>query len=166
MKIISVTLLIAFSVFFFNLQVFGHDACQSQRSALSQAESELSTAKAKTTTAIGIAAALAAAIELDRTDPNGRQRPMTNQEKVAIAAAGAAVIWAQDAENDARKKVNSKQTDVNNCVKLDSRDCDNDGYSDDCSRLHTQSVSSCECNCDSGAYGCECGSCSSYINNN
>ena len=68
MKIISVTLLIAFSVLFLNVQVFGHDPCMSQRGALSRAESALSTAKGLTTTAISVAVAYAAAVELDRTD--------------------------------------------------------------------------------------------------
>lgn len=37
MKIISVTLLIAFSFLFLNVDVFGHDPCQSEQTALDDA---------------------------------------------------------------------------------------------------------------------------------
>ena len=166
MKIISVTLLIAFSVFFFNVQGFGHDACQSQRDALASAKQTLSAAQKDFNTKSVALGLLYAKIDKDRTGPDGTQRSYNATELALIAAAGKLVADAGIAVSNAQKTVNSKQQAVNNCVKLDSRDCDNDGFYNDCSILHTQSRTSCECNCDYGAYGCECGSCSSYLNNN
>lgn len=52
-----------------------------------------------------------------------------------------------------------------NCKDNAYRDCDNDGREDDCQTAHTQSVSTCECHCGPGKYGCECGSCSTSYNN-
>lgn len=161
MKIISVTLLMAFSLFFFNVQVFGHDACQSQRDALASARQKLSSAQDNLEEKAAALAVLTGLIEDARTDPVTKvRRPYTKAEKAAIAYAGKLVVDAGMAVNSAQKAVNSKQQAVTNCVKLDSRDCDNDDKYDDCSRLHTQSQTSCECNCDYGAYGCECGPCS------
>lgn len=86
--------------------------------------------------------------------------PYTNPEIAILASLTAAVIVCQDDLSDAQSTRDSKKIALENCRLLDTRDCDNDGNYDDCSIVHTQSQTSCECNCNYGAYGCECGACS------
>lgn len=156
MKIISVTLLIAFSVFSLNVQVFGHDPCSSERTAYEDAEDAVTSASA----ALGIAIAAESGYIWQLYEQNKPPLPYTKAEKAMLAILTAAVVKCQDDLSKAQSKRDSKKIALENCVLLDTRDCDNDGSYDDCSIAHTQSVSTCECNCNYGAYGCECGSCS------
>ena len=156
MKIISVTLLIAFSVFSLNIQVFGHDPCSSERS-------EYDTAAAAVTRAgirLGLAISAEAGYIWQLYEKGKPPLPYTKAELFLLAVLAANIVDAEDVLDAAESTRDSKKIALENCVLLDTRDCDNDGAYDDCSILHTQSVTSCECNCNYGAYGCECGSCS------
>ncbi len=89
---------------------------------------------------------------------------MTNQEKVNIAAFAAAVVWAKQVENNARKKVNSKQRDLDRCIERNTRNCGNGSR---CEIAHTRNVTSCDCAGNTWNYGsCPCGPSSSSQNNN
>ncbi len=162
MKIISVTLLIAFFVFL-NVQVSGHDVCQSERDEHDDALDDVNDAYVKWVIAVGLEGAYIKELADKKKPP----LPLTKGEAAMLTFLTVAAIAAYDDLQDAESTANSKKIALGNCIALDTRDCDNDGYSDDCSRLHTQNVTSCECNCSSsGTYGCECGPCSSYLNNN
>lgn len=69
----------------------------------------------------------------------------------------------EPAKNRALNNLNSARRARDRCIANDTRDC-----LGSCSKLHTQSVTSCECNCArwvSPSYrGCDCGPCSADLN--
>lgn len=156
MKIISVILLIAFSVLSLNVQVLSHDPCSSERSEYETAQSAVTSASVKLGIAIAAESGYIGQLYEQRKPP----LPYTKAEKLVLATLAAAVVACQDDLSKAQSTRDRKKITLDNCVLLDTRDCDNDGNYDDCSIVHTQSQTSCECNCNYGAYGCECGPCS------
>lgn len=160
MKIISRTLLIAFLVLSLNIQVSGHDVCSSKRSAYKTAASTVTTKQV----ALGAAITAESGYIWQLSQQKKPPLPLSGPEALILASLTAAVGVCQAELSAAKSIMNKKKRALDNCVRLDTRDCNNDGVYDDCSIAHTQSSNTCECNCDSGAYGCECGSCSANYN--
>lgn len=66
---------------------------------------------------------------------------------------------AKRKRDTAKQNLDNARRARDRCIENDRRDCPGD-----CSKLHTQTNTSCECNCRySSSYGCECGPCSSRL---
>ena len=155
MKLMLVTATFLTILFMEAVDVYGHDACQSQRDDLNVANRNLNFA------------------QRDVRAQRIKIRDMWLQELASEEIDHSLALRVTAEENrlkelegirDTRQqRVNNASAAVSRCVENDKRDCPSQ-----CSKLHTQSVTSCECNCarwlSSSYRGCDCGPCSADLN--
>lgn len=145
MKIISVTLLIAFSVLFLNVDIFGHDPCQSEQSAYDDAVKAANKASRNHTIAVA-AWSTYLAVLADKGKPPA---PLTKDEAHKLSLLSAAAFIAYLDLQDANDTKERKKRSLDNCRAWDKRPCG-------CSIAHTQNITSCYCSYNNWNGWCHC----------
>ena len=141
------------ALLFFTFDVYGHPPCESEQQAVDDAEEADTRANAEVQALWGQIRAQQLHMGLSSTDTADSKKDEDRLEELMDkyeAAVKKRDGTGQDLD-DAREA-------LDNCTENDPRDCPGK-----CSKLHTQNVTSCECNCEySISQGCECGPCSAY----
>ena len=140
---------ILFTILFLQgFHAFGHLPCGSERDDVMAAERNLDHAKQD----LKVIKTEIALLHIEKAQ--------TNDPLVQMKLDLEITMKSRKRDNELQPRVDTAQQNVNNarasrdlCIENDRRDCPGN-----CSKLHTQNNTSCECNCEySNSYGCECG---------
>jgi hypothetical protein len=158
MKLIKILGFLVFLTILFlqTFDAYGHLVCQSERDDLTVAERNLDFAQ-RDVRAQNLKIDLMwidEFLEGPPSDPTFAFKVIDEEKKLKEY---------EKIRDDAQGKVNDARAARDRCIANDIRDCPGD-----CSKLHTQAVTSCECNCarwlSPSNRGCDCGDCSADLN--
>ena len=151
----SFTIFVALTLLFSSIYTYAHEPCMTEKATRDNAKRRYNQAQVQVTSLIGqinakiIHMLLAKKHTLDEITKHVKEKEALEKE----------LTQAQKTRDREKSAYQSAAATYSSCMSKAFRNCPGN-----CEVAHTQNVTSCECNCNYGSYGCACGPCSSRSN--